>query len=788
MNNCCNTKINFPSDKFKDCCEVIFTNCIAYTGPEGCLDFGTYPNLNDVISAILTHICQSSTVISVNAPCLVEKGYAITDVTTFTTAVSDVICQILGCEVPAIGAQAGTITSLCELNTRLNAQNVAACFQPLAQLGAQASLEQLLQAIQSAVCQLLNAAPPTVTDQYVKCSSTDTTSGYLSQKLQSGNTVTLTTVNAGANEYLKPEIKIDPASTIVWSVGPSGLKLTAGAMTDQYVKNSATDTTPGYLSQKLQSGNSIVFNAFNTGNNEYLEPEVKIDPASTIPWSIGANGLKLLCCPTEQDTDAAINCNGIETTGSINSGAAAGNPNITGVSISVPYTCSIAGTYPAIVIPSNETINGSPVAYASIAAGSFVVGGGTLVFNVTGNIQGFSGSSISFNLLVNGSSCLVTLRMTVTTIYTVPCDTSTWSYVGNPLVVGTAVSATVGSPYLSFQINVSTLGTSSLINVGTVTAGGITFTGNSTYVLSTGVNTVNLIMSGTPTTSPITVPITVNGTVYCNFTLNPSQRETPVGSYTLQCAQCEGTATLPSGTDSTAYNANINFCYTSGVNGTVAALSVTGVWSVLGTASGLTLNIPAGVISAATGVLPGTITGTPAGSGTIIFNIPNTKCSLSVTIASKGIIVSTESTALPVVNTTNPSVIATASASLMQTNNTPVTLDAATMANVAANPNYYVAGTHQLGYDSASLSSVQPVSISYTDNQAPNYGGYITGVNVDYLDGNGNVFGTENYTPSDFYNGSNPYTVNGATYYANSMINLNIPANTAKVKMMLQTP
>ena len=697
---------------------MIFSNCIAYSGPEGCLDLGTYPNLNDVISAILNHICQTATTINVSAPCLVARGYAITDITTFTSAVSDVICQILGCQLPAIGTQHGTITSLCDLNARLSTQAVISCFQPIAQLGAQVNLEQLLSAIQSTLCLLVNAPMPAFIDQFVKCSATDTTRGYLSQKLQSGNTVTVSTVNAGANEYLRPELKIDPASTVPWSVGPAGLKLD--------------------------------------------------------------------CCPvpeTPKPTDAAINCSGIATAGTISS-----NTPINGVTISVPYTCTIAGTYPAMVIPGNETVNGTPLAYASIAAGSFVTPGGTLTFHVTGNTTGYSGNTISFTLMVNGSACLVTIRMLINTIFTVPCDTSTWSLVANPLVVGTPVSATSGTPYLSFQLNVATLGTPNTVNIGTVTAGGLSFAGTNNYVLSAGTNNVHLVISGTPTATTISVPITVNGVVYCTITLTASPKEIPPGSYILQCTLCSGTSALPAGTDGVPYNALVNFCYISGASGPVPALNVTGLWQATGTPSGLTLNIPAGMITAATGILPGTVSGLPAGAGTIVFNIPNTKCSLTISIRDAGIILALESTAQATVSSVDPLLIVSPSAAMIAANGAAISFDGAHLANYAAYPNYYIAGSRMLGYDDASLSSVQPVSLSYTDSQAPQYGSYISGVNVNYVNEAGEVFSTQNYTPADFYNNAGPYMVNGTTYYAHAMVNLNIPPTTSKLIMILQTP
>jgi hypothetical protein len=144
-----------------------------------------------------------------------------------------------------------------------------------------------------------------------------------------------------------------------------------------------------------------------------------------------------------------------------------------------------------------------------------------------------------------------------------------------------------------------------------------------------------------------------------------------------------------------------------------------------------------------------------------------------------------ESTAQPTVDSTNSQLIVSPSASLTDTNGNDIVFDAA---HFTAYPNYYIAGNRQLGYTNASLASMQPVSLAYSDSQASSYGGYITGVNVDYVNSAGEVFSTQNYTPANFYNNANPYTVNGTTYYANAMINLNIPATTTKVKMILQTP
>ena len=75
-----------------------------------------------------------------------------------------------------------------------------------------------------------------VTDSnQVKASITDTTSGFLSNKLSAGTGISLSTINPGANEVIQISA---PGST-----------------TDESVKVSATDTTPGYLNTELTVSN-----------------------------------------------------------------------------------------------------------------------------------------------------------------------------------------------------------------------------------------------------------------------------------------------------------------------------------------------------------------------------------------------------------------------------------------------------------------------------------------------------------------------------------------------------
>ena len=721
MNCGCSNKISFPGEQFKDCCEVILSNCIPYTGDIGCLmGIPTFPSINDVIEAIITKQCTAT---NITSACLTSKGYNVTDLSSFVGAVSDAICQVLGCQTLTQGNTQGTITSLCAINNRLNSLSVISCFQPIASLAATATLEQLIAAIQTSLCTLINATPPV--DKYVRCSATDTTSGYLIQKLQNGNTVLFSTQNAGGNENLKAE--------------------------------------------------------------------VKIDPASTLPWSASAAGLKLDCCPVPQ-VDAAINCAGITVAGVIDPASA-----IAGVTIAVPYNDTIGGYYPAIVIPSNETVAGTPVATAAAVAGTFVPGGGTIVFNVTGNTTGFSGSSISFDIIVNGSTCSVTIPLVAQTTFTVDCVNVL--LLADPMQVGTPVSnSTTGHPYLKLLIDVTTLGYPSGINIASQVVDGLTFGGFASYSLSLGVNTIYIPVSGTPTATNIAVPVSINGTVECTINLTASVPQPP--SYYLECVGCQGFAgTLSSIHEGDTVNINITLCYINGVNGSVPGFTVAGVYKGTGAASGLTLTVPTYNVTTATGSITATITGTVTGTGTIIFNILHAEgCLLQLPVLSNG-----NNTTLDIQVTPQLSILndgrttTTITISTTTTDGKLIVWDWDIFNSLASltDPNYkpgpHLGAYQYLEYRNALLANKQ-IFHFHADQVPMPYETYLQRAHFDFYDNTGTLIpgggtdvifpgtiGTPGITVVQFYNFSGAFPLHGNIYYSDMDGDVTIPAGTVKI-------
>ena len=95
-------------------------------------------------------------------------------------------------------------------------------------------------------------------DQLVKVQGSDTTSGYLLDKLQAGTGITLTPQNVGGNQTIEVAAP--------------------GSSTDELVKVSVADTTPAFLGSKVVNGANIAWTVLNPGANEQYRGDVTIPP------------------------------------------------------------------------------------------------------------------------------------------------------------------------------------------------------------------------------------------------------------------------------------------------------------------------------------------------------------------------------------------------------------------------------------------------------------------------------------------------------------------------------
>lgn len=119
--------------------------------------------------------------------------------------------------------------------------------------------------------------------------------------------------------------------------------------------------------------------------------EVNVGTTSTPEWG------QINCRP---GTISSLDCAGVTATGTL-----AAELSASGVTISVPYTGSDGGSYSRKVVASA----GVTGLIATLVAGNFAVGAGTLSFTVTG-IPGVAGTA-TFSLNIGGQTCDVNMTV-----------------------------------------------------------------------------------------------------------------------------------------------------------------------------------------------------------------------------------------------------------------------------------------------------------------------------------------------------------------------------------------
>ena len=208
--------------------------------------------------------------------------------------------------------------------------------------------------------------------------------------------------------------------------------------------------------------------------------QYNVAPTGTTPNWVGYGCDGLVVTPGSITT---LNCAGATTTGTLTSGTAA-----SGVSSSVPYTGGNGGSYAAQTVTST-TVTGLT---ATLAAGNFATGAGSLTYTITGTPA--SSGTASFALSIGGQPC--TLNVTVAaagSIATLNCVGATTT---GTLTSGTAASGVSSSvPY--------TGGNGGSYAAQTVTSTGVTgLTANlAAGSFATGAGNLTYTITGTPASS-----------------------------------------------------------------------------------------------------------------------------------------------------------------------------------------------------------------------------------------------------------------------------------------------
>ena len=125
--------------------------------------------------------------------------------------------------------------------------------------------------------------------------------------------------------------------------------------------------------------------------------QYNVAPTGTTPNWVGYGCDGVVVTPGSITT---LNCAGATTTGTLTSGTAA-----SGVSSSVPYTGGNGGSYAAQTVTST----GVTGLTATLAAGNFATGAGSLTYTITGNPS--AGSTASFAINIGGKSCTLNVNV-----------------------------------------------------------------------------------------------------------------------------------------------------------------------------------------------------------------------------------------------------------------------------------------------------------------------------------------------------------------------------------------
>jgi uncharacterized protein (TIGR02145 family) len=298
---------------------------------------------------------------------------------------------------------------------------------------------------------------------------------------------------------------------------------------------------------------------------------------------------------------ATINCAGATNNGMLVQGVSA-----SGVNSVVPYTGGNGGPHNGQIVNST----GVTGLTATLNAGTFAIGDGTLTYTITGTPA--SSGTASFALNIGGQTCTLSRVVNTGQIAVLNCASASNN---GTLVQGLAASGVNsvvpytggnGGPHNGQIVN--STGVTGL--TATLLAG--------TFAVGNGTLTYNI--TGTPASSGTASFTLIIGGQTCTLT-----RVVNAGLITtLNCAGATNNGTLTQGTAASGVNSVVPYTGGNGGPHNGQIVNSTGV-------TGLTATLTAGTFAVGNGTLTYTITGTPASSGTASFalNIGGQMCTLA---------------------------------------------------------------------------------------------------------------------------------------------------------------
>ena len=207
--------------------------------------------------------------------------------------------------------------------------------------------------------------------------------------------------------------------------------------------------------------------------------QYNVAPTGTTPNWVGYGCDGVVVTPGSITT---LNCAGATTTGTLTSGTAA-----SGVSSSVPYTGGNGGSYAAQTVTST----GVTGLTATLAAGNFATGAGTLTYNITGTPSGAGTASFAIN--IGGRSCTLTRTVAAAIMFSKVTKYNGVSVINNQ-GIGYNGEAIPASSTIEIEVNVTDATPYSFTATDATT--GLTYSASGNFTTS-GTKLVTLINNGT---------------------------------------------------------------------------------------------------------------------------------------------------------------------------------------------------------------------------------------------------------------------------------------------------
>lgn len=307
-----------------------------------------------------------------------------------------------------------------------------------------------------------------------------------------------------------------------------------------------------------------------------------------------------------------LNCDLATNNGILISGNAASDVNSV-----LPYIGGNGGTYSEQTV-SSTGVNGLT---ATLEAGTFANGAGSLTYNITGTPNGNGTASFAIN--IGGQTCTININVNLVTGTITALNCTTATNIGNLILDVAASGASSVVPY--------TNGNGGTHNGQTVSSTGVTgLTATlAPGTFATGAGNLTYSISGTPNAiGTASFDLNIGGTT-CTLSRTVNL---PAGTISaLDCATANINGSLISGNATNGVNFVVPY---TGGNGYMHNGQIVNSTSV----TGVTATLAAGSFANGAGSLTYIVTGIPISSGTAKFllNIGGKACNLNLTVISGG--------------------------------------------------------------------------------------------------------------------------------------------------------